>query len=127
MAPYRRRGLISHDMEREPSGRCRPGPNAGWRECTCAAAYGAGEAVRGDDCGGPPRPGPAGAADGPGAAYVLGSLRGLDRATVAGRASELLKVLELTEAERTLVIDYSAGVRKKITFATALLHTPQPL
>jgi ABC-2 type transport system ATP-binding protein len=54
----------------------------------------------------------------------LGLLRGLDRATVAGRAQELLEVLELTEAERTMVIDYSAGMRKKITLATALLHTP---
>jgi ABC-2 type transport system ATP-binding protein len=57
----------------------------------------------------------------------LGLLRGLDRATVATRASELLEVLELTEAERTMVIDYSAGMRKKITLATALLHTPRLL
>jgi ABC-2 type transport system ATP-binding protein len=57
----------------------------------------------------------------------LGLLRGLDRATVAGRAQELLEVLELTEAERTMVIDYSAGMRKKITLATALLHTPSLL
>jgi ABC-2 type transport system ATP-binding protein len=57
----------------------------------------------------------------------LGQLRGLDRATVAARASELLEVLELTEAERTLVTDYSAGMRKKATLATALLHTPRLL
>jgi ABC-2 type transport system ATP-binding protein len=57
----------------------------------------------------------------------LGLLRGLDRATVAARARELLEVLELTEAERTVVIDYSAGMRKKITLATALLHTPRLL
>jgi ABC transporter len=58
----------------------------------------------------------------------LGLLRGLDPPTVAGRAQELLEVLEvleLTEAERTVVIDYSAGMRKKITLATALLHTPR--
>jgi ABC-2 type transport system ATP-binding protein len=57
----------------------------------------------------------------------LGQLRGLDPATVAARAQELLEVLELTEAERTLVADYSAGMRKKITLATALLHTPRLL
>jgi ABC-2 type transport system ATP-binding protein len=57
----------------------------------------------------------------------LGQLRGLDRATVARRAQELLEVLELTEAEHTVVIDYSAGMRKKITLATALLHTPKLL
>jgi ABC-2 type transport system permease protein len=57
----------------------------------------------------------------------LGRLGGLSPATVAARAQELLEVLELTEAERTLVVDYSAGMRKKITLATALLHTPRLL
>ncbi|MFC0434498.1 ABC transporter ATP-binding protein [Kutzneria buriramensis] len=56
-----------------------------------------------------------------------GLLRGLDAATVADRANELLGVLELTNAERTLVIDYSAGMRKKIGLATALLHAPKLL
>jgi ABC-2 type transport system ATP-binding protein len=56
-----------------------------------------------------------------------GLLRGLDRATVAQRAGELLDVLELAEAERTMVIDYSAGMRKKIGLATALLHAPKLL
>lgn len=54
----------------------------------------------------------------------LGLLRGLDRATVIQRAEELLAVLELTEAERTLIIDYSTGMRKKIGLASALLHAP---
>jgi ABC-2 type transport system ATP-binding protein len=57
----------------------------------------------------------------------LGRLRGLDRDTVARRAQELLEVLELTDAERTVVLDYSAGMRKKVTLATALLHTPRLL
>jgi ABC-2 type transport system ATP-binding protein len=57
----------------------------------------------------------------------LGQLRGLDRATIAWRAQELLEVLDLAEAEHTVVIDYSAGMRKKITLATALLHTPRLL
>ncbi len=54
-------------------------------------------------------------------------LRGLERATVAQRAEELLEVLGLTEAERTLVVDYSAGMRKKIGLATALMHAPRLL
>ena len=57
----------------------------------------------------------------------LGRLRGLAPATVAARTQELLETLELTEAERTVVVDYSAGMRKKITLATALLHTPRLL
>jgi len=55
----------------------------------------------------------------------LGALQGLDRAVVADRAQELLEVLELTEAEDTLVIDYSTGMRKKIGLATALRHAPR--
>jgi ABC-2 type transport system ATP-binding protein len=35
--------------------------------------------------------------------------------------------MELTDAERTLVIDYSTGMRKKIGLATALLHGPRLL
>lgn len=54
-------------------------------------------------------------------------LRGLDRVTAAHRAAELLDVLGLTGAERTLVVDYSAGMRKKIGLATALMHAPKLL
>jgi len=57
----------------------------------------------------------------------LGALRGMDRDTVAHRTGELLNVMELTGAERTLVIDYSTGMRKKIGLATALLHGPRLL
>jgi ABC-2 type transport system ATP-binding protein len=57
----------------------------------------------------------------------LGLLRGLDAATVAMRAQELLEVLELLDAEQTLVLDYSTGMRKKIALATALLHSPKLL
>jgi ABC-2 type transport system ATP-binding protein len=58
----------------------------------------------------------------------LGRLRGLDRDTVAARTDELLTVLELTgDVERTLVLDYSTGMRKKIGLATALLHGPRLL
>ncbi|MFJ4652828.1 ABC transporter ATP-binding protein [Nocardia sp. NPDC088792] len=56
-----------------------------------------------------------------------GLLRGMDKATVVARADELLTVLELTDAENTVVVDYSAGMRKKIGLATALLHAPKLL
>jgi ABC-2 type transport system ATP-binding protein len=62
-------------------------------------------------------------------AYELtyhGLIRGLRGGEVARRAEELLTVLELTDAERTLVIDYSTGMRK-IGLATALLHAPKLL
>ena len=58
----------------------------------------------------------------------LGQLRGLGKDTAAERAGELLRVLGLTgEVERTLITDYSAGMRKRIGLATALLHWPQLL
>ncbi|WP_026066408.1 ABC transporter ATP-binding protein [Actinoalloteichus spitiensis] len=57
----------------------------------------------------------------------LGLLHGLDAGAVAERADELLAVLELDGAERTLVGNYSAGMRKKIGLATALLHGPRLL
>jgi ABC-2 type transport system ATP-binding protein len=56
-----------------------------------------------------------------------GLIRGLQPHEVAERVDELLRVLELDEAERTLVIDYSTGMRKKIGLATALLHAPKLL
>jgi ABC-2 type transport system ATP-binding protein len=57
----------------------------------------------------------------------LGLLRGMPREVVEQRADELLKVLELDHADSTPVVDYSTGMRKKITLATALLHSPKLL
>jgi ABC-2 type transport system ATP-binding protein len=56
-----------------------------------------------------------------------GLLRGLDRAEVLTRAHELLAALGLTEAQDKLVIDYSAGMTKKVTLACALVHAPRLL
>jgi ABC-2 type transport system ATP-binding protein len=57
----------------------------------------------------------------------LGQLRGLDPVAVTERTRELLDVMDLAHAERTLVVDYSTGMRKKIGLATALLHAPRLL
>jgi ABC-2 type transport system ATP-binding protein len=58
-----------------------------------------------------------------------GRLRGLSREVVRSRTVELLRVLELTEAEDDglVVMEYSTGMRKKIGLATALLHAPRVL
>jgi ABC-2 type transport system ATP-binding protein len=56
-----------------------------------------------------------------------GLLRGMDRATIAQRSHDLLDVLDLAGAGRTLVVDYSAGMKKKIGLACALLHAPRLL
>lgn len=58
-----------------------------------------------------------------------GRFRGMPSDIVASRSAELLRILELDEAESlgTLVGEYSTGMRKKIGLATALLHTPKVL
>jgi ABC-2 type transport system ATP-binding protein len=56
-----------------------------------------------------------------------GLLRGLDRPEVLSRVQELLAALGLTEAQDKLVIDYSAGMTKKVTLACALVHAPRLL
>ena len=56
-----------------------------------------------------------------------GLLRGLDRDVVVPRATELVKVLGLWDAGTTLVADYSAGMRKKIHLACAMVHSPSIL
>lgn len=57
----------------------------------------------------------------------VGALRGLRRADIASRSTELLDALGLTEARNKQVVDYSAGMTKKILLATALIHNPELL
>ena len=56
-----------------------------------------------------------------------GLLRGMDEATIAERAEQLLRVLDLGSSADELVIDYSHGMHKKIALAAALLHAPPVL
>jgi ABC-2 type transport system ATP-binding protein len=58
---------------------------------------------------------------------LTGQLRGLEPDVIAQRTQDLLEVMGLTGAERTLIVDYSTGMRKKIGLATALLHAPRLL
>lgn len=57
----------------------------------------------------------------------VGRLRQLDGDVVAARSGELLEVLGLIDESRKLVVDYSQGMRKKISLAAALLHDPEVL
>jgi len=56
-----------------------------------------------------------------------GLLRGMAEADVVSRSGELLDALGLADAGSTLVVDYSAGMRKKIGLACALIHAPRLL
>lgn len=64
-----------------------------------------------------------------GAEYLgyLGGLRGMDRGVVDARSEELLVSLGLEEARDKRIVDYSAGMTKKILLAGALLHNPEVL
>lgn len=56
-----------------------------------------------------------------------GLLRGLDRETTAQRTHDLLVAMDLVRDARTLVVDYSAGMTKKVALACALVHAPRLL
>ncbi|HWJ84277.1 MAG TPA: ABC transporter ATP-binding protein [Cellulomonas sp.] len=56
-----------------------------------------------------------------------GLLHGLDRETVAARTADLLHAMALEDDARTLVVDYSAGMTKKVALACALVHAPRLL
>jgi ABC-2 type transport system ATP-binding protein len=64
---------------------------------------------------------------GPELLSYLGRLRGMPIEVVTARATELIHVLDLADAGNKLVADYSTGMRKKITLAAALLHSPAVL
>jgi ABC-2 type transport system ATP-binding protein len=56
-----------------------------------------------------------------------GLLRGLPRELATKRATELIRALGLEDAQDKLVVDYSAGMTKKVTLASALVHGPKVL
>ncbi len=58
---------------------------------------------------------------------IHGQLYGLDRATAARRADELLGALELADHGGKLVADYSHGMKKKLALGCALIHGPRLL
>jgi ABC-2 type transport system ATP-binding protein len=56
-----------------------------------------------------------------------GLLRGMPRDVVVERTADLLALLDLDDAGGKLVVDYSAGMTKKIALACALVHAPRLL
>ena len=64
-----------------------------------------------------------------GAEYLtfVGRMFELGRGLVAERTAELLRLMELEDKPRSLLIEYSHGMRKKISLAAALIHNPQVL
>lgn len=64
-----------------------------------------------------------------GAEYLtfVGRMHELERHMIAERTAELLHVMELEDKPKALIIEYSHGMRKKISLAAALIHNPQIL
>ena len=57
----------------------------------------------------------------------IGLLRQVPPADIASRSDDLLATLGLAEDASTLVVEYSAGMTKKIGLACALIHAPRLL
>jgi ABC-2 type transport system ATP-binding protein len=56
-----------------------------------------------------------------------GRMYGLQREEIAERTQELLALMELNTEPRKLVVEYSHGMKKKLSLACALIHRPEIL
>jgi ABC-2 type transport system ATP-binding protein len=56
-----------------------------------------------------------------------GRMYGLDRTKAAERAQELLEFMALADRPKTLIVDYSHGMKKKLAMAAAVIHGPKVL
>jgi ABC-2 type transport system ATP-binding protein len=57
----------------------------------------------------------------------IGRMYGMDKKTIADRREELLALFKLEDAHKTLILEFSHGMRKKISVAAALIHDPELL
>ncbi|HKZ78229.1 MAG TPA: ABC transporter ATP-binding protein [Pyrinomonadaceae bacterium] len=56
-----------------------------------------------------------------------GRMYGLKKNQIAERASELLDLMELKDEPKKLIVEYSHGMKKKLSLACALIHRPEIL
>jgi ABC-2 type transport system ATP-binding protein len=56
-----------------------------------------------------------------------GRMYGLPKDEIAARAHELLVLMELDGEPKKLIVDYSHGMKKKLSLAAALIHRPEIL
>jgi ABC-2 type transport system ATP-binding protein len=56
-----------------------------------------------------------------------GRMYGLRKEEIAQRSKELLELMDLQDEPRKLIIEYSHGMKKKLSLACALIHRPEIL
>jgi ABC-2 type transport system ATP-binding protein len=56
-----------------------------------------------------------------------GRMYGVSREEIAHRSKELLDLMELQDEPRKLIVEYSHGMKKKLSLACALIHRPEIL
>ena len=56
-----------------------------------------------------------------------GRMYGLQKTEIAERTQELLALMELDQEPKKLIIEYSHGMKKKLSLAAALIHRPEIL
>jgi ABC-2 type transport system ATP-binding protein len=56
-----------------------------------------------------------------------GRMYGLGKQEIAQRSKELLDLMELQDEPRKLIVEYSHGMKKKLSLACALIHRPEIL
>jgi ABC-2 type transport system ATP-binding protein len=56
-----------------------------------------------------------------------GRMYGLQKAEIAQRSTELLDLMDLRNEPRKLIVEYSHGMKKKLSLACALIHRPEIL
>jgi ABC-2 type transport system ATP-binding protein len=57
----------------------------------------------------------------------VGRMYGLDQATTEQRSQELLEFMQLADRTKTMIVDYSHGMQKKLALAAAVIHGPRIL
>jgi ABC-2 type transport system ATP-binding protein len=64
-----------------------------------------------------------------GAQYLrfVGRMYGLDDGTADARRAELFDKLDLAAGPRTIIADYSFGMKKKVALCAAIIHAPEVL